>query len=187
MVDRTHLCTKDAPPIKNAVVEATKRKQDIKYSAVAKRQTEMLPTNSTVSAINISVLVAEVLSKIRSTFKTMSYRDIINVVSISASRIFGGKIGQKVHDGIKNANNNFTNVPTQQIAIDSANMDKIKILQWNCRGLSNKILQVLVFLKEKDIDIVCLNEVKSWQKENLTDDYFVVTETRAIRHMAQSF
>ena len=47
----------------------------------------------------------------------------------------------------------------QQIAINSANMDKIKILQWNCRGLSNKILELLVFLKEKDIDIVCLNEM----------------------------
>ena len=58
-------------------------------------------------------------------------------------------------------------------------MDKIKILQWNCQGLSNKILKLLVFLKEKNIDIVCLNEVKSWQKENLADDYFVVTETRA--------
>ena len=67
----------------------------------------------------------------------------------------------------------------QQIAINSANKDKIKILQWNCRGLSNNILGLLVFLKEKDLDIVCLNEVKSWQKENLTDDYFVVTETRA--------
>ena len=42
-------------------------------------------------------------------------------------------------------------------------------------------MELLVFLKEKDIDIVCLNEVKSWQKENLTDDYFVVTETRASR------
>ena len=104
----------------NAVVEATKRKQDIKYSAVAKRQTEMLHTNSFVSAINISVLVAEVLSKIRSTFNTMSYSDIINVVSISASRIFGDKIeGQKVHDSIKNANNNFKNVPTQQISTNS--------------------------------------------------------------------
>ena len=67
----------------------------------------------------------------------------------------------------------------QQIAINSANMDKIKILQWDCRGLSNKILELLVFLKEKDIDIVCLNEVKSWQKENLNDNFFVVTEMRA--------
>ena len=60
-------------------------------------------------------------------------------------------------------------------------MDKIKILQWNCRGLSNKILELLVFLKEKDNNIVCLDEVKSWQKENLTDDYFLVTKTRASR------
>ena len=63
---------------RNAVVEATKRKQDIKHSAVTKRQTEMLQPNSTVSAINIRVLVAEVLSRIRSTFNTMSYSDIIN-------------------------------------------------------------------------------------------------------------
>ena len=67
----------------------------------------------------------------------------------------------------------------QQIAINSANMDKIKIMQRNCRGSSNKILELLVFFKEKNINFVCLNEFKSWQKENLTDDYFVVTETRA--------
>ena len=130
----------------------------------------------------MSVLVAEVLSKIRSTFNTMSYSDIINVVSITSSRIFGDKIeGQKVYDSIKNASNNFTMFQRnkfQQTAINSANMDKTKIIQWNCRGLSNKILELLVFLKEKDIDIVCLNEVKSWQK-NLTDDYFAVTETKA--------
>ena len=70
--------------------------------------------------------------------------------------------------------NNF-----QQIAIKSANMDNNKIMQWNCRGLSNKILELLVFLKEKYTDIVFLNEVKSRQNEDLTDDYFVVTETRA--------
>ena len=52
-------------------------------------------------------------------------------------------------------------------------------MQWKCRGLSNKLSELLVFLKERDIIIVCLNEVKSWQNENLTDDYFVVTETRA--------
>ena len=45
-------------------------------------------------------------------------------------------------------------------------------MQWNCRGLSNKILELPVLLKEKDINIVCLNEVKSWQNEDLTDDYF---------------
>ena len=70
--------------------------------------------------------------------------------------------------------NNF-----QQTAINSANMEKIKNMQWNCRGLSNKISELLVFLKEKDNDTVCLNEVQSWQNENLNDDYFVVTEMRA--------
>ena len=37
----------------------------------------------------------------------------------------------------------------QQTAINSANMDKIKIMQWNCRGLSNKISELVVFLKGK--------------------------------------
>ena len=59
-------------------------------------------------------------AKIGSTFNTMSYSDIINVVSISASRNFVDKIeGQKIHDSIKKANNNFTNVPTQQISTNS--------------------------------------------------------------------
>ena len=52
-------------------------------------------------------------------------------------------------------------------------------MQWKCRGLSTKISEILVFLKERDIIFVCLNEAKSWQNENLTDDNFVVTETRA--------
>ena len=67
----------------------------------------------------------------------------------------------------------------KKTAINSANMNKFKIKQWNCRGLSNKILELHVVLKVKDFDIVCLNEVKSWRNENLTDDYFVVTKTRA--------
>ena len=59
----------------------------------------------------------------------------------------------------------------QQTAINSAKMDKIKIMQWNCRGLSNKISELVVFLMEKDIDIVCLDAVKSWHNEET-----VVTE-----------
>ena len=64
----------------------------------------------------------------------MSYSDIINVVSISASRIFGDKIeGQKNYDSIKKLTtisrmfqrNNF-----QQKAINSANMEKLKF----CNG-----------------------------------------------------
>ena len=108
VVDRTHLCTKDAHPIKTQLL---KRQRENKISSTQqwqKNKPNCYKTNSTVSAINISVLVAEVLSKIRSTFNTMSYSDIINVVSISASRIFGDKIeGQKVHDSIKNASKHF--------------------------------------------------------------------------------
>ena len=54
-------------------------------------------------------------------------------------------------------------------------------MQWNCRGLSSKISELLVFLKENDIDIVCLNEVKSWHNENLSDDHFVVPETNGTK------
>ena len=66
-----------------------------------------------------------------------------------------------------------------QRAINSANNDRIKNMQWYWRGLANKISELLEFLKEKDIDIVYLKEVKRWHKEHLTDKYFVVTETRA--------
>ena len=61
------------------------------------------------------------------------------------------------------SDNNFAVVPPQQIskfqqiAVNSANMDDIKIMHWNCRGfrgLSNKISDLLVFLNEKDSDIV---------------------------------
>ena len=39
-------------------------------------------------------------------------------------------------------------------------MDKLKILQWNCRGLNNKEKDLILFLAENDIDIFCVNEVK---------------------------
>ena len=95
----------------------------------------------------------------------MSYSDIINVVSVSASRTFGDKIeGQKIHDSAKMLtiiSQLFQRNKFQQTAINSANMYKIKIMLLNRRGLSNKISKLLVFLKEKDIDIVRLNEVKS--------------------------
>ena len=46
-------------------------------------------------------------------------------------------------------------------------MDKLKILQWNCRGLNNKISDLILFSTEKEIDIICLNEVKNWRKSKL--------------------
>ena len=55
-------------------------------------------------------------------------------------------------------------------------MDTIKILQWNCRGLENKIHELFLFLTKDNIDIVCLNEVKKWQKRVANEKYFIVTE-----------
>ena len=43
-------------------------------------------------------------------------------------------------------------------------MDKLKILQWNCCGLNNKISDLILFSIEEEIDVICLNEVKNWKK-----------------------
>ena len=40
-------------------------------------------------------------------------------------------------------------------------MDKLKSLQWNCRGLNNKIADLILFSIEEEIDVICLNEVKN--------------------------
>ena len=61
-------------------------------------------------------------------------------------------------------------------------MDKLKILQWNCRGLNNKINDLILFLAENDIDIICVNEVKKWQKTSPLRNYVVATETYTNNH-----
>ena len=43
-------------------------------------------------------------------------------------------------------------------------MDKLKILQLNCHGLNNKIIDLILFSTEEEIDVFCLNEVKNWKK-----------------------
>ena len=120
MKNRRNRCTTDNLP--NLLSTLQKRFIGPKwwdFSAYISKK-RLLHPNSTVSAMNISVLVAEVLSKMRSSFKKLSYNNIINVVSISASRIFAEKIhDQKIHDSIKNANNNNTNVLTQQVSSNS--------------------------------------------------------------------
>ena len=50
---------------------------------------------------------------------------------------------------------------------------------WNCRGLENKIHEFFLFLTKENIDIVCLNEVKKWQKRLAREKYFIVTEAKA--------
>ena len=118
VVDRTHLCTKDVLPIKTQLL---KQKSENKISSTQQsQQPEMLNPNSFITAINIIVLIAEVLSQIRSTFNTISYSDIINVVSINSRRNFGKNIaGQKVHGSYNNANNNSAIVPTQKVLTNS--------------------------------------------------------------------
>ena len=85
----------------------------------------------------------------------MSYSDIINIVSNSASRIFNEKIdGQKLHDSTKSANvipvNSMTpnNIANRQTL---TKMYKLKILQSNCRGLNNIINDIILFLAENNI------------------------------------
>ena len=57
-------------------------------------------------------------------------------------------------------------------------MDKLKILQWNCRGLNSKKKNDLIsFTAEANIDVICLNEIKNWKKSVLLGNYIVAMET----------
>ena len=56
-------------------------------------------------------------------------------------------------------------------------MDKLKILQWNCRGLNNKIGDLILFSTEEEIDVICVNEVKNWKKTTPLNNYIVASET----------
>ena len=93
------------PAYQHKLAEASKKINENKFSAVTNKQSSQAKTDLTPSTEKIAVLVAEVLSKIRTVLNTMSYSDIINIVSNSASRIFNEKIdGQRIHDSIKSAN-----------------------------------------------------------------------------------
>ena len=56
-------------------------------------------------------------------------------------------------------------------------MDKLKILQWSCRGLNDKISDLILFSAEEDIDVICLNEVKNLQISTPLNNNIVATET----------
>ena len=91
------------PAFQNAVTEANKQKQKTKYSSAISRK-DSQNTQSLITT-KITVLVAEVLSKIRNSFNTMFYSDIIGVVSNSASRVFNERIdGQEIHGNIRKTN-----------------------------------------------------------------------------------
>ena len=90
----------------NALTEANKQKQETKYSsAISRKDTQ---NTQSLTTTKITVLVAEILSKNRNTIQcvnTMSYSDIISVVSNCASRVFNEGIdGQEIHDNIKKTN-----------------------------------------------------------------------------------
>ena len=61
-------------------------------------------------------------------------------------------------------------------------MDKLKILRWNCRGLNNNINDLILFSAVKDIDVICVNEVKKLQKTTPLSNYTVAAETYANGH-----
>ena len=93
------------PAYQHKLAEASQKINENKFSAVTNKQSSQAKTDLTPSTEKIAVLVAKVLSKIRTVLNTMSYSDIINIVSNSASRIFNEKIdGQRIHDSIKSTN-----------------------------------------------------------------------------------
>ena len=100
----------------------------------------MLHSNSIVSATDIIVLVAEILSKDQSTFNKISYRDVINFVRICANTI-APKMTIRVSGVFKRTNLNKQ--PSRQ-----PNWTKLKYAT-ELLKLSKKIPKPHVFLKEK--------------------------------------
>ena len=93
------------PAYQHMLAEASKKINENKISAVAIKLNSQAKTDLTPSTEKIAVLFAEVLGKIRTVLNTMSYSDIINIISNSASRILNEKIdGQRIQDSIKSAN-----------------------------------------------------------------------------------
>ena len=93
------------PAYQQKLAEASRKINENKYSTAAKKLKPQTNVEMPPQTEKIAGLVAEVLSKKRTVLNTMSYSDIINIVSNSASRIFHEKIdGQKIHESIKSAN-----------------------------------------------------------------------------------
>ena len=94
---------RSCPAYQNAVTEAKKNRNKRRNTQVP-FQGKILKTLK-ITTTKITVLVADVLSKIRNNFNTMSNSDIISVVSNRASRVFNEKIEvQEIHDNIRKTN-----------------------------------------------------------------------------------
>ena len=93
------------PAYQHNIAEASKKINESKFSAVANKLKPQANTELTPSTEKIAVLVAEVLSKIQTVLNTISYSDILNIVSNSASCIFNEKNRwpKRKHDSIKSA------------------------------------------------------------------------------------
>ena len=53
--------------------------------------------------------------------------------------------------------------------------------------LVQKKTRIAYTFEEKDIDVVRLNKVKNWHNANLTEDHFLVKETRASKSHSSRF
>ena len=88
---------RSCPAYQHQLAEASKKINEHKFSAVSNKLNSQAKTDLTPSTEKIAVLVAEIWSKIRTVLNTMSYSDIINIVSNSASHIFNEKNdGQRI-------------------------------------------------------------------------------------------
>ena len=87
------------------VTRGLKKINENKFPAVANRLNSQANTELKSLTEKIAVLLAEVLSNIRTVLNTMSYSDIINIVSNRASpRIFKEQThGQRIHDSANTA------------------------------------------------------------------------------------
>ena len=106
------------PAYQQKLTEVSRKINENKYSDVAKSFKPQNNTELPPQTEKIAVLLAEVLCKIRTVLNTMSYSDIKNIVSNSASRIFNEKIdGQRIHESIKSANITSVNtMPPKNLA-----------------------------------------------------------------------
>ena len=93
--DNMQLYTKDELHDQKTVRWATKIPQDNKRSAALHRRREMIQPNSNVSAVDIGVLLAEEFFKIQTNFKNKFSSDFIDIVKISANKIFTEKRKRK--------------------------------------------------------------------------------------------
>ena len=108
-------------------------------------------------------------SKIRTSFITISYSDVISLVSNSASRVFNERIdGQEIPDNIgkKTCCKLLTQLTWFSLGANRIfTMDDLKNLEWNCRGFKKQNSWIFIVSGENNnIGIVCLNKVQKWQK-----------------------